>query len=122
MYFFDTYAIFEIINGNERYAKFKEYPLRVSVLNIAELYAGLLRDKGIEIAEKWYNKLIFDIIDITPNLIVEAVKFRYYHRKKDISLIDAVGYVLAKQYNLKFLTGDKEFKNMPNVEFVKKTK
>ena len=46
MYFFDTYAIFEIINGNRAYEKYKEYPIVVSVLNIAELYAGLLREKG----------------------------------------------------------------------------
>lgn len=119
MYFFDTYAIFEIINGNEKYEKYKEYPLIVSVLNIAELYAGLLKEKGKGIADEWYNKLIFDVLEITPDLIINAVVFRYQHKNEDVSLTDCVGYFLAKKYNLKFLTGDKFFENLENVEFVK---
>ena len=34
-------------------------------------------------------------------------------------MTDCVGYVVAKRVGVKFLTGDREFKDMPNVEFVK---
>ena len=37
----------------------------------------------------------------------------------NLSYVDYIGYILAKQRNVKFLTGDKEFENMDNVEFVK---
>ena len=41
------------------------------------------------------------------------------HRKQDLSMTDCVGYVVAKRLGVKFLTGDKEFRNFQNVEFVK---
>jgi len=119
MYFFDTYALFEIINGNKNYDKFKEFTFIISILNVAEFYHGLLKDKGEKEADKIYSDFNFDILDISEDLIIGAAKFRYGHRKQDISLVDAVGYLLAKKHGLKFLTGDKEFENMDNVESVK---
>ncbi|MBS3155871.1 PIN domain-containing protein [Candidatus Woesearchaeota archaeon] len=119
MYFFDTYALFELIKGNRQYDKYKGYALKVCVLNIAELYWGLIKDVGMEESDKWLQKYKFEIITIDYNLILSAVKFRYEHKKQDISLTDSIGYLLAKKYGLKFLTGDKEFENFPNVEFVK---
>ena len=40
-------------------------------------------------------------------------------KNKQRSIPDVMGYIIAKKYNAKFLTGDKEFKDVPNVEFVK---
>jgi uncharacterized protein len=40
------------------------------------------------------------------------------HRK--LSIPDAIGYTIAKRLEIKFLTGDEDFKNYDNVEFVKK--
>ena len=37
----------------------------------------------------------------------------------NISYIDAIGYTISLERGIKFLTGDKEFKNLPNVEFIK---
>ena len=34
-------------------------------------------------------------------------------------MTDCIGYILAKNIGIKFLTGDKEFENLDNVEFVK---
>ena len=39
--------------------------------------------------------------------------------KRNVSMTDCVGYILAKQLGIKFLTGDKEFEHLDNVEFVK---
>lgn len=119
MYFFDTYALFEIIKGNQNYEKYKDYQIVVSILNIAELYSGLLRDSGEETSDLLVSKIKFEILDITKDLIIEAVKFRYKNRKHDMSLPDCIGYLLAKKHRLKFLTGDKEFKDLENVEFIK---
>jgi|SRR3989344_3790598 len=119
MYFFDTYALFEIIEKNEKYEKYREFPLIVSVLNLAELYGTVLRELGAEKADELYGKFVFQIVEITPEAIIEAVKFRYENRKDDVSLPDSVGYLLAKKHKLKFLTGDKFFENRDGVEFVK---
>ena len=42
MYFFDTYAIIEIINGNKDYETFKNQKIVTSTLNIGELYWAFL--------------------------------------------------------------------------------
>jgi uncharacterized protein len=48
------------------------------------------------------------------------MKFRYKNRKKNLSVPDCISYLQAKSLGIKFLTGDKKFENMENVEFVKK--
>ena len=106
-YFFDTYALFEILSGNRNYEKYKEFPIILSVLNVAELYWNLLKEKDRKTADEEIEKFI------------DAVLFRYENKRYDISLVDAVGYLLAKKHKLKFLTGDKFFENRDQVEFVK---
>ena len=34
-------------------------------------------------------------------------------------MTDSISYMHARDLNVRFLTGDKEFMDMPNVEFVK---
>lgn len=118
-YFFDTYALYEIISGNKNYEKYKELTITLSVLNVAELYWNLLKEKNKKAANEQIEKLNFEILDIDCNLIVDAVLFRHENKKYDVSLPDAVGYLLAKKHHLKFLTGDKFFENKDQVEFVK---
>lgn len=119
MYFFDTYALYEIISGNKNYEKYKESRIILSVLNVAELYWNLLKEKDKNAADEQIEKLNFEILDIDYNLIIDAVLFRHENKRYDVSLPDAVGYLLAKKHKLKFLTGDKFFENRDNVEFVK---
>ena len=118
-YFFDTYAIIELINKNPPYERFKSFNLVTSILNIGEVYGIFLREGGKEKADDWFKEFNCDLIEITPKIIVEAVHFRFIHKGKNISLVDSVGYILAQENNIKFLTGDKEFHNLPNVEFIK---
>lgn len=119
MYFFDTYAIIEIIKGNKNYKKFENYNILTSVLNIGELYYILLKEHGKKIAGQWIRTFNFDLIDIKPEIVIEAAQFRFVNRAKNLSYIDCIGYILAKEKSLKFLTGDKEFKNLPDVEYIK---
>lgn len=57
---------------------------------------------------------------IKIDLLIEAVKFRQKHIKSRISLTDAVGYIFSLQNGFLFVTGDKEFEHLANVEFKKK--
>jgi hypothetical protein len=53
--------------------------------------------------------------------IRRAMKLRLELRRKkrlDLSYADALGYFLSLKHGIKFLTGDPEFKNLENVEFV----
>ncbi len=118
-YFFDSYAIIEIIRENENYLKFKDEALITSILNTGEIYYYLLKDKDEETANSWHSLLIRSAILVDSDIIVKAMKFRFENKSKKFSFVDCVGYVLAKERNLRFLTGDKGFENFDNVEFVK---
>jgi len=52
---------------------------------------------------------------------LDASEFRKSANKtgKKLSLIDALGYSCSCKQRIKFLTGDKEFMEMENVEFIK---
>jgi len=118
-YFFDTYAIVEIIRKNENYREYSEEEIITSVLNLGELYYSLLREKGKKEAEEWYKKLEQTALLVSASMVKKAMEFKFKNRAKNLSFIDCVGYKLAEENGLLFLTGDKEFENLENVEFVK---
>ena len=88
-----------------------------------ELSYALVRDFGTEKAEVILEivKSSVDIVSPETRHYVLASEMRIRERKngKKLSLIDCLGYVLAKSLGVKFLTGDREFEGMDNVEFVK---
>ena len=119
-YFFDSYAIIEIGNGvNLSYQKFQEFEVITSFLNIGEIYQVILRKDGKNTADKWFRATNFKLLEISPEILIDAICYRHINKKKDLSLTDCVGYNLSLKNNLKFLTGDKKFEKIPNVEFVK---
>ena len=118
-YFFDSYAIIALAENEPSYDEYKEIEIITSVLNIGEIYQITLRKHGKASADGWFKKINFKLLEITPEIIVEAVCFRHENKKNDFSLPDAVGYKLSLKHNLKFLTGDRQFENLDNVEFVK---
>ncbi len=119
-YFFDTYAFYEIIEGNKSYEKFiKKIAIVTTKLNLMELYYGLLVKYSKDVAEKYYDFFVKYCVDINDETIKQAMVFRQMNKKKKLSYVDCIGYIIANQRNIKFLTGDKQFKNLPNVEFVK---
>ena len=118
-FFFDTYAFYEIIKENKNYKKYLSSSIVTTKLNIFELYLGLLKDKNIDLAETSLNKYYPFAVDFNEEVIKRAAKLKNKLNKRDISMTDCIGYCLAKQLGIKFLTGDKEFENFDNVEYVK---
>lgn len=118
-YFFDTYAFFEILKGNEMYKKYINSSIVTTKLNLFELYLGILREDGEENAEIAFNKYNFFTRDFDDNVIKSAAKLKLQLNRRNLSMADCVGYMFARQLGIKFLTGDKEFRDMDNVEFVK---
>lgn len=91
--------------------------------NILELTYALFRDFGRDEAAK-VVKLIRDTIEILPveDLdYLDASEFRKSANKtgKKLSLIDALGYSCSRKLGIIFLTGDREFIEMENVEYIK---
>ena len=117
-YFFDTYAIIEILNDNSSYTRYKEVSMITGLLNIGELVYWMLREHK-KIKANLVNELKKPMLDVGFEDIIEGMKFKYQHIKKKFSFVDCVGYIMASRRDLIFVTGDKAFKDMPNVEFVK---
>ncbi len=119
-FFFDTYALFEVIQGNLNYKKYsKDISLLTTKLNLMELHYGLLRTEGKETADYYYDYYLKFVIDFTDDDIKQANELRLKMKKQDVSYIDCLGYVLAKKHGCLFLTGDQKFEGLENVEFVK---
>ena len=118
-YFFDTYAIIEIIRKNSNYLKYKEEILTTSVLNVGELFYFLSREYGEETAESWHKKLENIAMPVDLDIVIKSMKFRSENKKRKLSFVDCVGYTIAKDNNLVLITGDEGFNGLENVEILK---
>lgn len=119
VYFFDTYAMIEILKGNENYREYTHQRAVLTKLNLFEVFYNVFGDLGEETAEKIFEQYSPSAVDYSNNVIKEAAKFRFGRRSRNFSMTDCIGYIISKKLKIKFLTGDKEFQDMENVEFVK---
>jgi predicted nucleic acid-binding protein len=118
-YFLDTYAIIELYNGNKNYEKYRNAEAFTLKNNLAELFYYFIKTNNVKQGKIIVNMFSKLMRELPFNILIEAMQLRYKLRKRKLSIIDCLGYVYAKKNKLKFLTGDKEFRKMPNVEFVK---
>lgn len=120
IFFFDTYAFYEIIVGNPNFLPFaKDVKIVTTQLNLMELYYQLVALYGKEKAVEFFNRYKEFIVPISNEMVIEAMNFRKEHYKQDLSYVDCIGYTIAKKMNIPFLTGDRQFEEMENVKFVK---
>ncbi len=116
----DTYALVEISKNNPRFAEYLDCDFILTDLTLAEFYLVLMREEGERVADYWFKKLGRYSLPVSKEILIEAVKFRHVNKKQRISFFDAVGYIFAVKNGYRFVTGDKEFENLSNVEFRKK--
>src|SRR3989338_605933 len=119
-YFFDTYAIIEIIKGNPNYLKYKDVASAITLFNVVELHYALLREYSSVLADAVAGKYTEFQVEIDFEIIKTANTLKLQHRKRNLSAADVIGYATAQKLGIKFLTVDDDFKDMVNVEFVKK--
>ncbi len=120
-FFFDSYALIEIYERNPKYKKYSKVNVVTSYFQIYEVYHSLIRNS-------YSSEEIKDFFEFLQNLCIElkfewipmSVELRRKYSKRDLSYADCLGYVIAEELKIKFLTGDKEFEDLPNVEFIKK--
>ncbi len=118
-FFLDTYAIIEMIKGNKNYERYKSAGKITSMLNLLELYYALIKDYNEKIADFYFKIFLNFVVAYNENVVKNAARFRFVNKDKKLSYVDCLGYIMALENNVRFLTGDKGFKNMENVEFVK---
>lgn len=117
-YFFDTYAFFEILRGNPRYERYKNAAIVTTIFNLAELASGLKKEISEPLADEYVDKYWMFVVDITRDDVKKATNLKV--KRKKMSIPDCIGYTVAQRLQIQFLTGDDDFKDLQNVEFVKK--
>lgn len=117
-FLFDTYALYEILHGSQSYSSYKKVNVLTTKLNLMELHFILLRTYGVEIAEKAFEKFNKFCISFSDEDIKNSNQLKLSINKRNVSYIDCLGYILSKKLEVKFLTGDKAFQDLENVEFV----
>ena len=119
-FFFDTYAFFELFKGNPAYKAYaREQAILTTKMNLFELHYHFLGSRGKAIADEIYDYYAQFAVEIDDAAIKLASSFRTLHKKRNLSYIDCLGYSIAKMRKIPFLTGDKQFRDLENVEFVK---
>lgn len=117
-YFFDSYALFEIVYGNDKFIPFGKQGGLTTIFNIAELNYGLKKHKLTTEADAITDTFRGNVVKVLWQDIQSAMDLKIKH--KHLSIPDAIGYTVSKRLGIKFLTGDEDFKDFENVEFVKK--
>lgn len=117
-YFSDTYALFKIIEGNPKYKGYSNCRIIITIFNLAEFNYNLKKEMSKERADKYTRDYYYCIVKVGIDDIIKAMDLKTKH--KNLSIPDAIGYVIAKKYHVKILTGDEDFRDLENVEFVKK--
>lgn len=119
-FFFDTYALIEIVKGNPKYETYRSAEVVITIFNLAEFHFAMLRDFSQLVADSLAEKYAPYVVDTSLNIIKKANVLKYEYRKRKFSAPDAIGYLTAQELGIPFLTGDEDFRDMSGVEFVKK--
>lgn len=119
VYFFDSYAIIEILRGNENYLRYTKSTILTTKLNLFEVYYCLLREVGENKANHFLKSYSEYVVDFDDSVVKASAKLRFKYKKRKLSMTDCIGYCVAKKWGVPFLTGDREFEDIASVEFVK---
>ena len=116
----DTYALMELFEGNPKFMPLFNSPFVITNWTLAEFYKTLLREYGKPLAIQWVRRIQRHALDVDTEVLIKAVDLHFDHRKEDLSLFDAVGYLYALESGFPFVTGDKWFHGRKGVHFMQK--
>ncbi len=107
------------MNKSPNYKNYIDGDMIINEFIFAEFCYQLLKD-NVKNPEEYLDELKLSIINPEPSVIWRAMKFRYKNKNRKMSMVDCISYVMAIELGVRFLTGDKEFQDLDNVEFIKK--
>lgn len=119
-YFYDSYAVLAYLTDRPKYRSyFEEHTGVLTKLNLLEICYRILNIHGVRAAKRTTSAFSTYQVDFTSNDILVSMRLRSALKKRglDVSYADALGYHLASKLHIRFLTGDKAFKGLTNVEF-----
>ncbi len=120
-FFYDSYAVIEYVLGNKRFVPyFDKHEGLITVFNLAEVYYAMILYKGEEVADDFLLQLRHCLVEVPDEVLRNAMQFRARNKELKLSYADCIGYQVALEKKIKFLTGDRQFQNLPNVEYLGK--
>lgn len=118
----DSWAWIEYFKGTRSGARVRTYiegdeDAIVSAVNVAEVYRWFLKDHDEPAAEDGRSVLRAraTIVPLDESIAVAAALARHVHRW---GLGDAVVYATARARDARILTGDPDFKKLPDTIFI----
>ena len=85
-FFFDTYAFFEILEGNPDYERYRHTHAITSIFNLAELNYNLNKEKSKEFADLITDTFSQFIIPVFLSDIKAAMDFKIKNKKLSIPM------------------------------------
>lgn len=119
-YFFDSYAIIELLRGNPQYLPYGEEAVTITFLNLMEVVHSVVMEFGEKKGKEIYEKFRGCVQEVDWPIVLQMTQLKQKLQRRNVSYADCLGYAFAQQKEMLFLTGDKEFKDLPGVEFVEK--
>ncbi len=117
-FLYDTYALMELLGKNPDYGKYLDKDIIINDFIFAEFCYNLIKANEKKMHE-YLSEIEPAIVRASVKIIKLAMEFKHKNKSKKLSMTDCISYIQAKELEIKFLTGDKQFENMENVEFVK---
>lgn len=119
MLYFDTYAILALLRGSRTYDRVRDTPGITHQMNHLEAVVHLMR-RGEKDPWRMIDALGLGLVAADRGDIDAAARLKSAadRARKNLSYVDALGYALARGMGYRFLTGDQEFRDLPEVEFV----
>ena len=123
---FDTSAWIEFFQGSNKAEKVKERLTTeenfTSIVTFAELINWCLKNNIENKINEYIEgiKSSSTILDLDETIVVAAGKINYERKKvvKNWGMLDSFILSTALVYNLKVLTKDTQFEDLPNVEII----
>lgn len=117
-FFFDTYALLAVLQGEPAYEPFRRTPVFTHDLCLYELFTAILREKPDADPLAAVDALRPNRLPHSLGDLVEASAYKLSRSKDRVSYADSLGYVLARGHGLRFLTGDEKFEGVENVAWL----
>ena len=121
-FFADSYAIIEILKGNENYRHYQAGQLITTEFNICEVAFAVCRDYPDRTRQVMarVRKIVTRVSTTDEDYCLGAtMRRKTTSAGKKLSTIDCVGYAVSRRQKIPFLTGDREFEDIEDVEFVR---
>src|SRR3989344_2042200 len=93
-YFFDSYALIELIKGNLNYFRYKEQAVNITLFNLVEVAYSVFLDYGKDKAQEVYKKFREYVQDVDEETLFYALELKTMFKKCHLSYADCIGYAL----------------------------